>query len=160
MDHFSILRRLIRWPLEGGGCRFFVWLVLSLLWQTSLQAAPFQWYSDNASCPNQSLCEMDLPVVPINRVVTIASVSCLIVHGSQSVEILYAQGLVVGPGGNTNLRDTFVPVLTGKGPLGSYFSFNQQTLLVVRAGSRVRISIATDAISSFFLQCKVAGDVK
>jgi len=135
-------------------------LAITLALTQPSHAAPFQWYNGNANCPNQSLCEMNLPVVPANRAVTITNISCLILHGSQTVEILIAQAHIIGGGGNVTVRDTFVPVLTGRAGLGSYFAFNQQTALALPAGARLRISIATDAQSSFILQCKAGGDIR
>jgi hypothetical protein len=133
--------------------------IFALMLTQAAQAVTVSLYSENGSgCPNQSFCEVPLLLIPANRALTVTNVSCVIVHGSQTVEILYTQLIVANSANQAKVRDAVVPVLTGKGSLGSYFSFNQQTTLVLAPSQRLLISIATDAISSFFIQCKIAGD--
>jgi hypothetical protein len=130
----------------------------ALMLMQPAQAVIVSLYSEVSDCPNQSLCDKPLLNIPTNRAFTITNVSCLINHGSQAVEILYAQLHVANGAGTVLVRDSVVPTLTGKAALGSYFSFNTQTTLALSPGHRLRISVATDAISSFFIQCKIAGD--
>ena len=123
-------------------------------------AAPFQWYKTSTGCSNASLCEIDFPAVAANRLATVTNVSCSILIGTQTVEILTAQFNVVNAANdNVIVRDTVLSVLQGKNGLGSWFAINQETQLAVRAGFRVQARIATDAISSMSLQCKVGGDL-
>lgn len=135
-----------------------VGLLFALMLTQSAQAVTVSLYSEVSSCPNQSLCEEPLLLIPNNRRMTVANVSCSIQHGAQAVEILIAQLHVTTASGNVLVRDTVVPTETGKGPLGTYFSFNVETILVLSPGQRLYISVSTDAISSFFIQCKIAGD--
>jgi hypothetical protein len=103
---------------------------------------------------------VDFPVVAANRAVTITNVSCLILIDSQAVEILQAEFDIVNPGNQAIVQDAAVPVLQGKNGLGSYFAFNHQTLLAYGTGFKLRARVATDAIASMFLQCKIAGDIR
>ncbi len=124
-------------------------------------AVPFQQFRSSTNCPNpQSLCEVDFPVVAANRAVTITNVSCLILLGTQTVEILQAQFNIVNTSNQVTVQDAVLPVLQGRAALGTYFSVNQQTLLTYGTGFKLRASVATDAIASMFLRCKIAGDIR
>jgi hypothetical protein len=138
----------------------FAALVIGGALVPTAQASTYQSYKEQFNCPNQSLCELNFPTLPAKREVTINDVSCKIRIGTQSVEILYADFLVQNPSDQTIVTDTSIPVLLGRNGLGSWFSLHNQTQLTYGAGAHIKVSVATDAISSMTLQCKIAGDIR
>ena len=123
--------------------------------------SPFQIFatlSTTADCGgNVANCSRNVFTVPSGRRLEITSVSCGIISGSQTIELL-SLTLNVVDSGNLLGAEHLLPVFRGTSGIGSHWASNNLTLLRVAQKRVVELELSTDQINFFDANCKIAGE--
>lgn len=134
-------------------------LVLGLgLSATASQAAPYQKYL-NGTRPNP-ICNIDFPVVPAGKTLTITNVSCYI-RQTNAADFYASQLLVIGTGGGithavtlNNNRTEFI-----SGSNEEVRQSNDQILAFARAGQRFRAYVERRNGAFSQVACHISGEL-
>jgi hypothetical protein len=155
------------WPFIvrlGGGPRLTngalaLALVGGLCAQGALAAvgdrSPYQTFR-STSCTATVQCSVDFNPAPVNYRVEITNESCLFIS-ALSAQITSAQFAVIDDTGATIVTDFGVPFATSSDQAQYYSALNNQTLLYVKSGAKVRVTTTWTSMADVKLQCKLAG---
>lgn len=118
-------------------------------------SSPYQTFI-NEDCGNVSSCFIDVPA-PSKGDVVVTSIACSITALDPASRMLYANVAVYGKGGTILGRDTLIPAYTNTSNIGAHHSINTQTTLLLRAGTKVELTLSASKIATTIAECKFAG---